>query len=94
MIYLGKHLLILLAIYLLHRVEELTSDCLKLKESNDALQIDLAKQIQQNENFKKVMFSLFLPCCLSLLFSLTSFVIHFRVYPLALMIQKSNNPKA
>ena len=53
------------AIYLSYRVEELTSDCLKLKEINDALQIDLAKQIEQSENFKKVMFSLFLSLCLS-----------------------------
>lgn len=45
----------LLAIYLLHRVEELTSDCLKLKKLNDALQIDLAKQVEQNETFKMVI---------------------------------------
>ncbi|KAK7253193.1 hypothetical protein RIF29_37713 [Crotalaria pallida] len=37
------------------RVEELTSDCLKLKEFNDALQIDLAKHIEQSEIFKKVI---------------------------------------
>ena len=38
------------------RVEELTSDKLKLKEFNDFLQIDLVKHVEQNENFKKVMF--------------------------------------
>lgn len=37
------------------RVEELTSDCLKLKEFNDALQIDQAVHIKQNENFKEVI---------------------------------------
>ncbi|XP_027359641.1 golgin IMH1 isoform X3 [Abrus precatorius] len=36
------------------RVEELTSDCLKLKEFNDALQIDQELHMQQNENFKKI----------------------------------------
>ncbi|XP_014521477.1 uncharacterized protein LOC106778088 isoform X2 [Vigna radiata var. radiata] len=37
------------------RVEELTADCLKLKEFNDALQIDQAVHMKQNENFKKVI---------------------------------------
>ncbi|TKY71238.1 golgin subfamily B member isoform X1 [Spatholobus suberectus] len=37
------------------RVEELTSDCLKLKEFNDALQIDQALQTKLNENFKEVI---------------------------------------
>ncbi|KAI4298577.1 hypothetical protein L6164_032119 [Bauhinia variegata] len=37
------------------RVEELTSGCLKLKKLNDELQIDLAKQIEQNETFKMVI---------------------------------------
>lgn len=49
---------ILLAIYLQHRVEELTADCLKLKEFNDALQIDQAVHMKQSEDFKKVVFSL------------------------------------
>ncbi|XP_020978999.1 putative ciliary rootlet coiled-coil protein 2 isoform X3 [Arachis ipaensis] len=34
------------------RIEELTSDCVKLKEFNDALQIDLSKQIELSVNFK------------------------------------------
>ncbi|KAJ1381622.1 putative myosin-2 heavy chain isoform X1 [Sesbania bispinosa] len=38
-----------------NRVEELTSDCLKLKEFNNALQIDQAVHIEQNEKFKKVI---------------------------------------
>ncbi|RZC31676.1 hypothetical protein D0Y65_002497 [Glycine soja] len=37
------------------RVEELTSDCLKLKEFNDALQIDQAVHMKQNENCMKVI---------------------------------------
>ncbi|KAL2349541.1 hypothetical protein Fmac_003541 [Flemingia macrophylla] len=37
------------------RVEELTSDCLKLKECNDALQNDQAAQMKQNENLKEVI---------------------------------------
>ncbi|RDX99019.1 hypothetical protein CR513_17984, partial [Mucuna pruriens] len=37
------------------RVEEVTSDCLKLKELNDALQIDQAVYMKQNENFKTVI---------------------------------------
>ncbi|XP_073220788.1 uncharacterized protein [Cicer arietinum] len=37
------------------RVEELTSDCLKLKEFNDNLKIDQAMYIEQNEKFKKVI---------------------------------------
>ncbi|KAK7308794.1 hypothetical protein RJT34_05036 [Clitoria ternatea] len=37
------------------RVEELASDCHKLKELNDALQNDQAVHMQQNENFKKVI---------------------------------------
>ncbi|OIV95018.1 hypothetical protein TanjilG_22215 [Lupinus angustifolius] len=37
------------------RIEELNSVCLKLKEFNDALQIDLEKCIEQNENFKEVI---------------------------------------
>ncbi|XLU70281.1 hypothetical protein S245_029334 [Arachis hypogaea] len=36
--------------------EELTSDCVKVKEFNDALQIDLSKQIELSVNFKKVIF--------------------------------------
>ncbi|KAL4356263.1 hypothetical protein AHAS_Ahas09G0069200 [Arachis hypogaea] len=38
------------------RTEELTSDCVKVKEFNDALQIDLSKQIELSVNFKKVIF--------------------------------------
>ncbi|KAI9090628.1 hypothetical protein K1719_028481 [Acacia pycnantha] len=34
------------------RVEELTSDCLRLKKPNDDLQIDMAKLAEQNETFK------------------------------------------
>ncbi|XP_068467775.1 uncharacterized protein [Phaseolus vulgaris] len=37
------------------RVEELTADCLKLKEFNDALQIDQAVHMKQSEDFKKVI---------------------------------------
>ncbi|KAL1317070.1 hypothetical protein HN51_069188 [Arachis hypogaea] len=37
------------------RIEELTSDCVKLKEFNDALQIDLSKQIELSVNFKMVV---------------------------------------
>ncbi|KAL4349640.1 hypothetical protein AHAS_Ahas10G0062200 [Arachis hypogaea] len=36
-----------------HEIEELTSDCVKVKEFNDALQIDLSKQIELSVNFKK-----------------------------------------
>lgn len=39
----------------LKRVEELTSDCLKQKEYNDALQSDQAMYMEQNEKFKKVI---------------------------------------
>ncbi|GAU29506.1 hypothetical protein TSUD_115290 [Trifolium subterraneum] len=39
----------------LKRVEELTSDCLKQKEYNDALQSDQAMYIEQNEKLKKVI---------------------------------------
>ncbi|KAI9126577.1 hypothetical protein K1719_002173 [Acacia pycnantha] len=34
------------------RVEELTSDCLRLKKPNDDLQIDMAKSAERNETFK------------------------------------------
>ncbi|KAK4258856.1 hypothetical protein QN277_005256 [Acacia crassicarpa] len=37
------------------RVEELTSDCLRLKKLNDDLQIDIAKLAEQNETFKMVI---------------------------------------
>lgn len=38
-----------------HRLDELTSDCLEQKKLNDTLQIDLAKQEDQNKTFKKVI---------------------------------------
>ncbi|XP_054777688.1 uncharacterized protein LOC129285809 isoform X1 [Prosopis cineraria] len=37
------------------RVEELTSDCLRLKKLNDDLQIDMANLVKQNETFKMVI---------------------------------------
>ncbi|XP_043814470.1 uncharacterized protein LOC110619259 isoform X3 [Manihot esculenta] len=37
------------------RLEELASECLEQKRLNDALLIDLAKQEEQNETFKKVV---------------------------------------
>lgn len=37
------------------RLDELTSDCLEQKKLNDTLQIDLAKQEDQNKTFKKVI---------------------------------------
>ncbi|MED6119149.1 hypothetical protein PIB30_009251 [Stylosanthes scabra] len=37
------------------RMEELASNCLKMKEFNDALQIDLSKQIELSVNFKNVV---------------------------------------
>ncbi|OMO63367.1 hypothetical protein COLO4_32503 [Corchorus olitorius] len=37
------------------RLEELTSDCLEQSRRNDALQIDLAKQEEENENLRKVV---------------------------------------
>ncbi|KAG8650555.1 hypothetical protein MANES_07G057925v8 [Manihot esculenta] len=39
------------------RLEELASECLEQKRLNDALLIDLAKQEEQNETFKKVSVS-------------------------------------
>ncbi|CAJ1924721.1 unnamed protein product [Sphenostylis stenocarpa] len=55
------------------RVEELTADCLKLKEFNDALQIDQSVHMKQNEDFKKVVFSLSFPLCDSLSFVIDKF---------------------
>lgn len=37
------------------RLDELTTDCLEQKKLNDTLQIDLAKQEDQNKTFKKVI---------------------------------------
>lgn len=37
------------------RLDELSSDCLEQKKLNDTLQIDLAKQEDQNKTFKKVI---------------------------------------
>jgi len=82
-----ENIFILLAIYLHHRVEELTADCLKLKEFNDALQIEQAVHMKQNEDFMKVLFSL-CPLCDSIFHFLFPLLVSTKLIQCFLRIQK------